>query len=69
MSAVPHSHYLGAISVAMVITSTYLTEWQDNTLPTRLLQDHNVVNSREWVPSIFSCIRITAGYYASVMHF
>ena len=29
MSAVPHSHYLDAISVAMVITSMYSTEWQD----------------------------------------
>ena len=46
MSAVPHSHYLGAISVALVITITYLTEWQDNILPTRLVQGHNVMSSR-----------------------
>ena len=37
---------LGANSVALVITITYLTKWQDNILPTRPVQGHNVVSSR-----------------------
>ena len=45
MSAVPHQHYLVDISVALVITTIYLTKWQDNMLPTRLLQGHNLVST------------------------
>ena len=45
MSAVPHPHYLGDISVALVITVMYLNKWQDHILPARLLQDHNVLST------------------------
>ena len=45
MSAVPHPHYLVDTSVTLVITIMYLTKWQDNMLPTRLLQGHNLVST------------------------
>ena len=50
MSAVPHPHYLVDISVALVITIMYLTKWQDNMLPTRLFQGHNLMNTIAGVP-------------------
>ena len=49
MSAVPHQHYLVDINVALVITIMYLIKWQDNMLPTRLLQGHNLVSTIEAV--------------------
>ena len=45
MSAVPHQHNLGDINVALVITIMFLIRWQDNMLPTRLLQSHNLVST------------------------
>ena len=45
MSAVPHQHNLGDISVALVITIMYLIRWQNNMLPARLLQGHNLVST------------------------
>ncbi len=45
MSAVPHQHNLGDINVALVITIMFLIRWQDNMLPTRLLQSHNLVGT------------------------
>ena len=45
MSAVPHPHCLGDISVALVITVMYVNKWQDHILPARLLQDHNVLST------------------------
>ena len=45
MSAVPHPHYLVNTSVTLVITIMYLNKWQDNMLPTRLLQGHNLVST------------------------
>ena len=44
-SAVPHQHNLVDINVALVITIMYLIKWQDNMLPTRLLQGHNLVST------------------------
>ena len=44
-SAVPHQHKLLDINVSMVITIMYLIKWQDNMLPTRLLQGHNLVST------------------------
>ena len=38
MNTVPHPHYLGDTSVALIFTIMYLTKWQDHILPTRLLQ-------------------------------
>ena len=45
MSAVPHPHYLVDTSVTRVITLMYLSKWQNNMLPTRLLQGHNLVST------------------------
>ena len=47
MSAVPHQHYLGGTSVALVINIMYSIKWQDNMLSTRLLQGHNLVSTIE----------------------
>ena len=43
MSAVPHQHYLGGTSVALVINIMYSIKWEVNILSTRLLQGHNLV--------------------------
>ena len=43
MSAVPHPRYLVNTSFTLVITIMYLNQWQDNMLPTRPLQGHNLV--------------------------
>ena len=50
MCAVPHQHYLADISVALVITIMYLSNWQGNMLPTILLQDHSLVSTIAGVP-------------------
>ena len=43
MSAVPHRHYLVDTSVALVINILCAIKWQDNMLPAKLLQGHNLV--------------------------
>ncbi len=49
MGAAPHPHYLVNTSVTLVITIMHLNKWQDNMLPTRLLQSHNLVSTIEGV--------------------
>ena len=45
MEAVPHQHNLVDINVALVITIMHLFMRQDNMLPARLLQSHNLANT------------------------
>ena len=44
-SAVPHQHKLVDINVVMIVTIMICSRWQDSTMPTKLLQIHDLVGT------------------------